>query len=170
MGKVAEIGLGGGCHWCTEAVLQSLKGVIEVNQGYLASVGQASSFSEGVTIKYNSEIISLETLIEIHLHTHQSTSNHSFRDKYRSAVYFFNPEDAIEAENVIKKLQKDFKEKIITQTLPFRKFKASRESLQNYYLQNPERPFCQRYIHPKLEILKKRFTKDFDSTLTSKYQ
>jgi peptide-methionine (S)-S-oxide reductase len=34
-----KIALGGGCHWCTEAVFQSLKGVQKVEQGYVASTG-----------------------------------------------------------------------------------------------------------------------------------
>lgn len=160
----AKIGLGGGCHWCTEAIFQSLVGVLEVEQGYISSIGEVSSFSEGVVIKYDPEIISLKTLIEIHLYTHKSTSNHSFRKKYRSAVYFFNSEGATEAEAVIDKLQKDFEEKIITRVYPFKAFRASRYPLQNYYLKNPEKPFCQRYIEPKLQVLREKFQKNLDST------
>jgi peptide methionine sulfoxide reductase MsrA len=29
----SKIGLGGGCHWCTEGVFESLIGVTKVNQG-----------------------------------------------------------------------------------------------------------------------------------------
>ena len=67
-----KIALGGGCHWCTEAVFQSLKGVEKVNQGYVASTGENNWFSEAVIVHFNDEIITLKTLIEIHLHTHKS--------------------------------------------------------------------------------------------------
>ncbi len=36
MAQQTKIALGGGCHWCTEAVFQSLKGVKLVEQGYVA--------------------------------------------------------------------------------------------------------------------------------------
>ena len=158
MENCEEIGLGGGCHWCTEAVFQSLKGVSEVRQGYISSTGAATSFSEAVIVKYDPEVISIDKLIDIHLHTHQATSNHSFRKKYRSAIYFFYPEDEDKLKQILKTLQKEFEEKIITQILVFREFKASRESKQDYYLKNPEKPFCQRYIDPKMEILRKKFS------------
>ncbi|WP_189603309.1 peptide-methionine (S)-S-oxide reductase [Salinimicrobium marinum] len=158
---MAKTGFGGGCHWCTEAVFQSLKGVVEVEQGYIASDGEYSAFSEGIIVTYDPEIIPLETLIEIHLLTHKSTSSHSFREKYRSAVYFLNPKDAEKSEEAISKLQKDFKKKIITQILPYKNFKASRDSLQDYYLKNPEKPFCKKYIHPKLQLLQREFSNDF---------
>ena len=84
-----KIALGGGCHWCTEAVSQSLKGVTQVEQGYLASTDRNSYFSEGVLVSYQPDVIPLETLIEIHLLTHESTSNHSFRKKNTAALFIF---------------------------------------------------------------------------------
>ena len=159
-----KIGLGGGCHWCTEAVFQSLKGVIKVDQGYISSKGKNSYFSEAVLVTYRPEEISLKTLIEIHLLTHKSTSNHSFRKKYRSAVYFLAPEDYSASQEIIKNLQKDFKEPIITEVLPFSEFKISRLSLRDYYFSNPEKPFCQRYIEPKIQLLLRRFRKEVDTS------
>ena len=81
--KIDQIALGGGCHWCTEAIFQSLIGVIKVEQGYVSSTGENSIFSEAVIIHFNAAKISLSNLIEIHLHTHNSISHHSMRDKYR---------------------------------------------------------------------------------------
>ena len=85
-----KIALGGGCHWCTEAVFQHLKGVDRVEQGYVSSDGMHSTFSEAVIVHFEPQMIPLAKLIEIHLYTHNSTSNHSFRKKYRSAVYYLN--------------------------------------------------------------------------------
>ena len=157
-----KIALGGGCHWCTEAVSQSLKGVTQVEQGYLASTDRNSYFSEGVLVSYQPDVIPLETLIEIHLLTHESTSNHSFRKKYRSAIYFLTPEDETASREALQALQKDFEEPLITQVLPFAAFEASRLSLHDYYFSNPEKPFCQRYSEPKIQMLLKNFSKQVD--------
>ncbi|WP_423818394.1 peptide-methionine (S)-S-oxide reductase [Salinimicrobium sp. TIG7-5_MAKvit] len=105
-----KIGLGGGCHWCTEAVFQSVEGVLKVEQGYIASNAPANTFSEAVIVHYLPKRANLEWLLEVHLHTHNSTSNHSFRDKYRSAVYFFSSEDEVEIRKILKKLQQQFKD------------------------------------------------------------
>ena len=78
---MVKIGFGGGCHWCTEAVFQSLIGVETVEQGYIASEDDMTSFSEAIIVHFNQEEITLKALIEIHLFTHKSTSNHSMRSK-----------------------------------------------------------------------------------------
>tara|TARA_R110002020_G_scaffold430221_4_gene639870 strand:- start:86 stop:583 length:498 start_codon:yes stop_codon:yes gene_type:complete len=151
--KSAKIGLGGGCHWCTEAVFQQIKGVNKVEQGYIASEGKAKEYSEGILVHYNPENVSLKELIEIHLHTHKSTSEHSFRTKYRSAVYYFNREEENSIKNILLELQSNFNTNIITQILPMLSFKLSRESIRDYYKKHPEAPFCKRYIEPKLNLL-----------------
>lgn len=156
--KESKIALGGGCHWCTEAVFQSLLGVLKVEQGYVASIGDNSSFSEAIIVYFNSEEISLKTLIEIHLHTHKSTSNHSMRSKYRSAVYTFSEVQRQEVEQIIERFQVLFEKKLITQVFPFQNFKASRSEITNYYYKNPKKPFCESFINPKLKLLLDQFS------------
>lgn len=165
MKKNSKIALGGGCHWCTEAVFLSLIGVSKVEQGYIASVDEASGFSEAVIVHFNSEEISLETLIEIHLYTHKSTSDHSMRAKYRSAVYVFSEEQGKESKTMINSLQKDFGNRLITTVLDFSVFKPSREQITNYYYRNPQKPFCERFIEPKLDLVLQKFSKNVNSRL-----
>jgi peptide-methionine (S)-S-oxide reductase len=57
MTKKNKIALGGGCHWCTEAVSRYC--VIKVEQGYV-SIGDNSSFSEAVIVYFNSDEILLK--------------------------------------------------------------------------------------------------------------
>lgn len=161
--RLQKIALGGGCHWCTEAVFQALLGVEKVEQGFVSSNRENSTFSEAVIVHFNSELISLKTLIEIHLYTHKSTSNHSMRAKYRSAVYVFLKDEIEVSQIIIRKLQPKFEADIITEVLPFIKFKASRVAIQNYYQKNPEKPFCQTFINPKLIML----LKDYSSYVNS---
>jgi peptide-methionine (S)-S-oxide reductase len=153
----SKIGLGGGCHWCTEGVFESLIGIKAVNQGWIASIGNDTEFSEAVEVYFDESIISLQTLIEIHLHTHASTANHSMRQKYRSAIYTYNDTQNQYAKRVLDALQSDFDKKIITQALPFDAFKKNKDELTNYLYSSPDKPFCKTYIHPKLRTLLTRF-------------
>ena len=153
-----KVGFGGGCHWCTEGVFLSLKGISKVEQGWISSNGENDAFSEGVIIHFNPEVISLNDLIEIHLYTHSSTSNHSMRDKYRSAVYSFSAGDLTEADGIIQSFQVDFSETIITESLLVVEFKENKEEYLNYLYSRPEAQFCKSYIHPKLRLLIDRFS------------
>lgn len=153
-----QIGFGGGCHWCTEAVYQSLMGVSDVRQGFIASDAPHDSYSEAVLVEYAPEQINVSILIEIHLRTHASSSAHKMRGKYRSAIYILDDSfDKISA--ILAKLRGDFEKDLITQILPFCSFKSSDERFQNYYENGPEKPFCTNYIDPKLAMLRKDFSK-----------
>lgn len=152
-----KVALGGGCHWCTEAVFQSLKGVAEVDQGWVASEAGNSIFSEAVVVTFGTSIITLQDLIEVHLYTHRSTSAHSMRDKYRSAIYYFSEAQKEDSLQILDLLQTDFEEQIITKVIPFKGFRPSRDEITNYYYNNPQKPFCERYIAPKLQLLLQKF-------------
>ncbi len=157
--NLQKAGFGGGCHWCTEAVFESLVGVTDVAQGWISSDGENSDFSEAVVVEFDPKVISFDVLINIHLHTHRSTSNHSFRNKYRSAVYTFSDDDAAAAKLSLESLQSEFDAPLITKILPFKAFQLNREEALHYYASDPTRPFCEMYINPKLQLLKEQFSK-----------
>lgn len=152
-----RIGFGGGCHWCTEAVFQSLNGVVRVEQGFIKSTPPADTWSEAVIVHFDPNLIDLETLIEVHVRTHSSTGNHSMRSKYRSAVYVYDPEQGQHAERILQELQPEFDGTLVTSVLPSAGFKISDVRFQNYYRTDPDRPFCKRYIDPKLQLIRERF-------------
>ncbi len=152
-----KIALGGGCHWCTEAIFQSLLGVCKVEQGYVAPNGKEASFSEAIIVHFNHSEITLKVLLEIHLHTHKSTSNHSMRKKYRSAVYAFSENQMKTSRQILDDLQILFEAPLITQVLPFKHFKPSRWQIQNYYYGNPQKPFCKKFIMPKVRLLTSKY-------------
>jgi peptide-methionine (S)-S-oxide reductase len=155
--ELTKIAFGGGCYWCTEAIFQSLIGVEKVAQGFISSEGKNDAFSEAVIVYFNQKI-SLKSLIEIHLYTHKSTVKHSMRNKYRSAIYYFTEEQEKESQHILTTLQIDFDTQIITQILPFKDFKPSIEASQNYYIKNSQKPFCKKYIHPKLDLILRKFS------------
>lgn len=144
------IGFGGNCHWCTEAIFRSLIGVEKVDQGWISSKPPNDSYSEAVFFTFDPKTIRLETLIEVHLYTHICTSDHPMRGKYRSAIYYLNAVQKKQAMMAIGNLQKEFDQPIITKVIPFKAFRLNGEQYIDYYRKNPEKPFCETYISPKL--------------------
>lgn len=157
-----KIGLGGGCHWCTEGVFESLLGIAKVNQGWIASSGENSDFSEAIEVYFDPAVISLSDLIEIHLYTHASRSNHSMRGKYRSAIYTYDDSQFKQALDILDDLSADFDDGLITQVYPFKSFKQNKIERTGYFYSAPDRPFCQTYIQPKLKLLLARFNRYVD--------
>lgn len=152
-----KIGFGGGCHWCTEAVFNALSGVQNVEQGFIGSLAPNDYLSEAIIVEFAPEHIQLETLIEIHLRTHSSTSNHKMRKKYRSAVYTFSDKQAVTAQHILTQLQAEFEAPLVTQVLPFKRFEPSNKKFQNYFEKNADGQFCKTYIDPKLSLLKQKY-------------
>ncbi len=163
---IQKIGFGGGCHWCTEAYFQSLRGVEKVQQGWIASAPPNDAFSEAVLVHYDPQLIPLKVLVAIHLHTHSATKAHAFREKYRSAVYVLEG-NIPEIQALIDANQPDFSEKIITRALPFVAFKENTEEYQDYFRKNKGGAFCNAYISPKIRMLKAEyadyFREDFET-------
>lgn len=157
--ETRRIGFGGGCHWCTEAVFAALRGVERIEQGYICSDAPNDYFSEGVVITFQPKEISLRTLTEIHLRTHSSTSNHSMRRKYRSAIYAMDVDQAEAARQTLTSLAPEFDAPLVTRVLMFRAFKASDERFQHYGEKHVDGPFYSTHIAPKLALLKRKYSR-----------
>lgn len=153
-----KIGFGGGCHWCTEAVFNALSGIRDVQQGFIKSSAPNNYFSEAVIVEFEPSEIPVETLIEIHLRTHSSTSDHKMRKKYRSAIYTFSDDQAETAIQTLRQLQSQFDKPLVTQVLPFEEFKSSDDKFQNYFEKNAGGQFCKTYIDPKLSLIRQKYS------------
>ena len=131
--------------------------MLSVSQGFLKSHSPNHQYSEAVLVQYDENTISLAKLIEIHLRTHASSSQHSMRKKYRSAIYVDNNAMAERCINILDTLRPQFDNPLVTQVLSIVDFKRSSDSYMDYYATNPDRPFCITYIEPKLALLRRDF-------------
>ena len=102
--------------------------------------------------------IDLATLIAVHLHTHSCTSRHAMREKYRSAIYTTADDQRLNVIDCLAEMQVDFNLPIITEALPLVSFRENEERYRNYYLKNAQNQFCTSYIHPKLNLIMRRFS------------
>jgi peptide-methionine (S)-S-oxide reductase len=152
-----KVGFGGGCHWCTEGVFQALKGVIQVDQGFIRSEPPSDSWAEGVIVTFDPTVIGLATLAEVHLGTHSANERYSPGGRYRSAIYVCAATQREDAVRTIARSATVTNAPARTLVLPLLGFRASEPRYQDYYRTDPDRPFCRRYIDPKLDYLRRHF-------------
>lgn len=163
---MAKAGFGGGCHWCTEGVFQALRGVSQVDQGFVQSHAPADTWAEGVIVTFDPSVIPLATLSEVHLRTHSATRARSPRGKYRSAIYVFEDTQRQEVDLAIARFADEVGKAVHTLVLAFGGFRASDQRYQNYYRTDPSRPFCRRYIDPKLDFIRRHFSEVAQTRVT----
>ena len=152
-----RIGFGGGCHWCTEAVFQALRGVARVEQGWASALDAPERFSEAVIVYFDAREIPLDVLVAVHLHTHSCTSGHALRGRYRSAVYARDDAQAAAARAALEASRADFEAPVVTEVVRLGGFRQNEPRYRDYYRTDPTRPFCERYIAPKLAEVRRRF-------------
>lgn len=172
--KVETITLGGGCFWCTEAVYQTLKGVISVESGYSGgfvknpTYEQVSSGNTGhaevVQIKFDTDKISLEKILDVFWRVHDPTTlNKQGNDvgtQYRSVIFYNNKKQKEIAEKSKLRTFKSQlwgKDPVVTEIIAFTTFYQAEEYHKNYYLNNPNKSYCIYVIDPKVQKVKKEF-------------
>ncbi|GAC1414044.1 MAG: peptide-methionine (S)-S-oxide reductase MsrA [Candidatus Doudnabacteria bacterium] len=163
--------IAGGCFWCTEAVFKRLKGVESVISGYAGDDGSVPSYNkvsmgntpyaEAIQIQFDPTVISFEKILEVFWATHNPTTlNRQGNDvgtQYRSAIFYHDQSQKEAAEQSIKEHSKDFSDPIVTSLESFTKFYSAEEYHLDYYEKNPNNPYCQLVIDPKIQKLLKTF-------------
>ncbi|HFX18185.1 MAG TPA: peptide-methionine (S)-S-oxide reductase [Flavobacteriales bacterium] len=163
----------GGCFWCTEAIFKEMKGVKSVVPGYTGgkranptyeqvSTG-ATGHAEAVKIEYDPTQVSYEELLQVFFATHDPTTlNRQGNDvgtQYRSAIFYTNERQKDLAEAYIKFLNDSdvYDQYIVTEVVPAEAFYEAEDYHKNYLANNPDNPYCQYVVLPKLEKFKKYF-------------
>jgi peptide-methionine (S)-S-oxide reductase len=163
--------LAGGCFWCTEAVFKRLKGVEEVTPGYIggdrpnptyeAVCSGTTGHAEAVEIKFNPNIISFETLLEVFWQLHDPTTlNRQGNDvgtQYRSAIFYHNQQQKETAEASREKAAESYDDPIVTEITEAGTFYPAETYHRDYYDSNRSQGYCRLIIDPKIQKLYKKF-------------
>lgn len=165
---------GGGCFWCTETIFQRVNGVEEVLPGYMGGTTEnptyeqvctgATGHAEVINIKYDPAVVSYETLLGIFFKTHDPTTlNRQGEDvgtQYRSAVFYHNIEQKIQAEKMIAALTAEgvYDSPIVTEVTEASTFWEAEDYHKDYFNRNPQNPYCSAVIAPKLAKFLKTYT------------
>lgn len=175
--KLDTVTLGAGCFWCVETIFEQLKGVISVQSGYSGGTTVNPTYKEVCTgetghaevcqITFDPQIISFEDILEVFWNVHDPTTlNRQGADvgtQYRSVIFYHTDDQRKIAEISRKKWNESgaFKQPIVTEIQPFVKFFKAEDYHQDYFNNNPNVPYCNFVISPKVE----KFRKNFDAYL-----
>ncbi len=158
---------GAGCFWCVEAVFERLPGVKSVVAGYAGGQKTNPTYEEvcsGKTghaevaqISYDPTKIGYNDLLDWFWKAHDPTTlNRQGGDsgtQYRSAIFYHTEEQKEEALRSKRDAQKDFRDPIVTVIQPLDVFYPAENYHQDYFRNNPNAPYCQFVIRPKLKKL-----------------
>ena len=163
----------GGCFWCTEAVFIRLQGVEKVISGYTGGFIKNPPYrevctgrtghAEGIEIFYDETKISYLELLEVFFATHDPTTlNRQGNDvgtQYRSAIFYNNEKQKVEAQEFIKFLNDKsvFDKQVVTEINKLDVFYVAEDDHQEYYDNNKEASYCQFIINPKIKKLTTHF-------------
>jgi len=165
--------LAGGCFWCLEAVFDQLKGVNAVESGYIGGRTADPSYeqvcsgetghAEAVRVTFDPKVVSYRDLLKVFFTIHDPTTlNRQGSDvgtQYRSAIFYHSPEQKRAADETISELsaEKIFDRPIVTQIAPAGAFYPAEEYHQEYFQRNPDQPYCQFVVAPKVGKFRKHY-------------
>jgi len=169
LNKVEIATLGAGCFWCVEAVFERIDGVLDVVAGYTGGKTENPTYKEVISgktghveatqIKFDNTKITYKEILEIFWLSHDPTTlnkqGNDIGTQYRSAIFTHTEKQCLIANNSIKEQSnsKNFKRPIVTTIENLIIFYKAENYHQDYFNNNPNAPYCQYIILPKLKKL-----------------
>lgn len=163
----------GGCFWCTEPVFSQIKGVSNVESGYIGGHTQNPTYkaicngdtghAEAVRITFDADIISFEILLEMFLVAHDPTTlNRQGNDigtQYRSAVFCQNDMQRNTTQETIDTFNNAmiYSAPIVTQVNGNETFYPAEDYHQQYFAKNPSNPYCLAVAAPKAAKIRQKY-------------
>lgn len=165
--------LGGGCFWCLDAAFRQLKGVEKVESGYAGGryvnptyrevCTGTTGHAEVVQVTFDPAVISFRDLLGVFFTIHDPTTKDrqgaDVGPQYRSIVLYHTPEQREVAEQVIDELNRGhvWDNPIVTEVVPMTTFYPAERYHQDYYANNPNQPYCQIVVAPKVAKVRKAY-------------
>ena len=151
--------LAGGCFWGMQELIRKMPGVLSTRVGYTggdvpnATYRHHGTHAEGIEVIFDPDKISYRKLLEFFFQIHDpSTLNRQGNDRgmsYRSAIYFENDAQKVEAERTIKDVDDSglWPDKVVTEVEPLGDFWEAEPEHQDYLERIPNGYTCH-YVRP----------------------
>ena len=165
--------LGGGCFWCLDGIYRQLKGVESVVSGYAAGTkpnptyrevcGGNTGHAEVVQITFDPSQISYRDLLDVFFTIHDPTTKDrqggDIGPQYRSIILTHSDEQARVARETIADVTAEgvWDDPIVTRIERLTTFYPAEAYHQDYFANNPNQPYCQVVIAPKVAKFRRKY-------------
>jgi peptide-methionine (S)-S-oxide reductase len=168
-----QITLAGGCFWCIEGAFSQVKGISSAISGYMGGDKKTATYqqvcsgatkhAEAVQLTFDPAVISTREILEIFFTlldpTQLNRQGNDSGPQYRSAIFYHGDDQQDIAIEIISEIDQSdmWDEKVVTEVVPCSEFFSGEEHHQGYFQNNPENPYCQAVVSPKLAKFRKTF-------------
>ena len=165
--------LGGGCFWCLDSIYRQLKGVESVVSGYAGGTkpnpsyrevcGGNTGHAEVVQITFDPSQISYRDLLDVFFTIHDPTTQDrqggDVGPQYRSIILTHSDAQARIARETIADVTAEgvWDDPIVTKIEPLTTFYPAESYHQDYFANNPNQPYCQVVIAPKVAKFRRKY-------------
>lgn len=146
-----EIYLAAGCFWGAERYLKLIHGVTSTEVGfangcifhptYREVSTDATGYAETVHVRYDTDIIGLERILQLYFRAIDPTSvNRQGNDegtRYRTGIYYSDPEDLPAIQRICDRVSGEIKAPLAVEVKPLKNFYRAEEEHQNYLEKHP---------------------------------
>ena len=176
--EVAYFGMG--CFWGSEELYWQVPGVYSTAVGYQGGMTPNPTYeetctgrtghTESVLVVYDPTKVSYEELLKVFWEHHDPTSGmrqgNDIGTQYRSAIFFHSPAQEATAREVIATFAKEqvYGKPIVTEIAPASVFYPAEAYHQEYFERNPNQPYCQAVVAPKVAKFRKHFVERLKNT------
>lgn len=145
----------GGCFWGVEHLMQQVKGVRSVENGYIGGAvanptyeqvcSHKTGHAEAVRVTYDPSVTDYRTLAKIFFEIHDPTQldgqGPDIGNQYRSEVFYSNEDQKQVTQQLIEELRKKGYN-VVTKLTPATTFYNAEEYHQDYYDRKGSEPYC----------------------------
>ncbi|AZL15480.1 peptide-methionine (S)-S-oxide reductase MsrA [Rickettsiales endosymbiont of Stachyamoeba lipophora] len=143
----------GGCFWCTQAVFDSIEGVVETQVGYTGGEDVSPNYEqvchgntghvEAVLVMYDPKQIGFQELLSVYWRSIDPVdSAGQFADvgnQYKTYIFYYNQTQKDLAEKSKREIATKLNHEVVTEIKQASIFYLAENYHQNYYKTNPTR-------------------------------
>jgi peptide-methionine (S)-S-oxide reductase len=163
--------LGGGCFWCLDSALIQLRGVQDIEVGYMGGdlpeptyeqvcSGQ-TGHAEVARVHFDDAVLPADVLLDAFFTLHDPTQlnrqGHDVGTQYRSCMFYADDSQRVLFENAKARAQQIWPGTVVTEISPAEHFWIGEEYHQDFFAKNPNQGYCNFVVKPKMQKTAKEF-------------